>query len=195
MPSGKKKFSNLPQDWRLEPPPPGDWRFLGHPSHDARGFLRKHSQFEPWVLHCMCGKVHNLPAAPKLDVGLPVMVHAIDLASPHAELNGLGGKIMGAPDSRRCYPVKLNRTGEIVLLHQNMLKTQLFTQLGTLYQDDKVFNSKATRDEEGRVVLPPVAPKPPPPPPKPKRVSLGLFLRNFSQFVKDGLKVSSTKVS
>jgi hypothetical protein len=80
-----------------------------------------------------------------------------------------------------------------VLLHQNMLKTQLFTQLGTLYQDDKVFNSKATRDEDGRVVLPPVAPKPPPPPPKPKRVSLGLFLRNFSQFVKDGLKVSSTK--
>jgi len=50
LPRPEKKFSNLPSDWRLEQPPKGDWRFLGHPSHDARGHLKKHSQFSPWVL-------------------------------------------------------------------------------------------------------------------------------------------------
>jgi hypothetical protein len=193
MPLSKLKFSNLPQDWRLEPPPPGDWRFLGHPSHDARGFLRKPSQFEPWALHCMCGGVHALPAAPALDVGRAVMVHAIDTNSPHAPLNGLGGKILGAPDSHKCYPVKLNRSGEIVLLPQALLKTQLFTQHGTLYQDDKKFKAKARRDANGCVVLPPLKPQPPPPPPKPKRISLGLFLRNFGQFAKEGLKVRCSR--
>ena len=158
MPKSKKGFSNLPQDWRLEPPPPGDWRFLGHPSHDARGFLRKHSQFEPWVLHCMCGHIHELPREPELKAGLPVMVHAIDPRSPHFSLNGLGGKIIGPPDKDACYPIRLNSTGEVVLLPDSMIKTQVFSEMGTMYDGRKQFKSRASRDEEGRVVLPPLPP-------------------------------------
>jgi hypothetical protein len=51
-------------DWRLEKSPQGDWRFLGHPTHDARGNLVKSSEFVPWVLHCICGKLHDMPKVP-----------------------------------------------------------------------------------------------------------------------------------
>jgi len=186
MPKSKKGFSNLPPDWRLEPPPEGDWRFLGHPSHDARGFLKKANQFAPWVLHCICGKTHELPAKPGMAVGTNIMVHAIDGKSAHADLNGFGGKVCGPPDADGAYPVKITMSGETVLLPDVMLKTQVFGHMGTMYDGRMTFNSRAVRDEKGNVVLPPLPPpKPKPPKPKPKP-RLGLFLRNFQGFFKDG---------
>jgi len=172
------KFSNLPSDWRLEKPPKGDWRFLGHPSHDARGHLKKKSQFSPWVLHCMCGKIHPLPVKPELSNGLTVMVAAIDPRSSHADLNGLEGRISGPPDRDGCYPITLVRTGEIVLLPKSMLKIQVFTEYGTRYNTKTVYKASA---------LPPIPPttqqerKP--------QISLGLFLRNFRLLVKDGIEL------
>jgi hypothetical protein len=77
LPRPEKKFSNLPSDWRLEQPPKGDWRFLGHPSHDARGHLKKHSQFSPWVLRH--SRIHFLRRKKKKKKNIIVSVFCLVL--------------------------------------------------------------------------------------------------------------------
>jgi hypothetical protein len=183
--------NNVANDWRLEKPPEGDFRFLGHPSHDARGAIKKHGRFEPWVLHCMCGKIHQLPPPPELEVGLLVMIYAINpLENPAnaRELNGQMGEVVGAPDVDGCYPIRLRQSGEVVLIPKLMLKTQVFTAAGTMFDSRKEFKSRAVLDENGKVVLPPL----PPPklkPEKKQRQSLGPFLKNFSIFIQAGVEV------
>ena len=179
--------NNLPPDWRKEKPPTGDWRFLGHDdprgSHDARGILKKHSQFSPWVLHCVCGRIHALPELPELSQGTAVM---IDMIPPDqtAELNLMEGKIAGLPDERGEFPVLVKASGRVVRLPKAWIKVRVFTDMGLMYDERKEFKSR--KDDDG--FLPPLEPPPPPP----RRVNngrqaMGLFLRNFRKFVKDGV--------
>ena len=194
---------NLPRDWRLEKPPTGDFRFLGHSDprghHDARGVLKKHSQFSPWVLHCVCGRVHSLPALPELPPGTAVMIDMIPPSSSLAELNLLEGTIVGLPrrpqegeaagggDPTVYYPVCIKATGEVVDLPPAWIKTRLFAVRGIMYDGRKRFASR--KGEDGS--LPPLTPQYPHPILPPKRVNsgrqaMGLFLRNFRGFVCKG---------
>jgi hypothetical protein len=58
-----------------------------------------------------------------------------------------------------------------------------------MYDGRKEFKSRAVEDEEGRQVLPPLPTPKKMAVPKKKKPNMGLFLRNFSMFIQDGIKV------
>jgi len=137
----------------------------------------------------MCGKAHELPKPPELVLGMPVMVHAIHSESEHAELNGYEGKIAGPPDADGCYPICMKLTEEVVMLPESMIKTQVYTGMGAMWDGRKEFKSRAVRDEDGNVVLPPLPPPKRMPEKKKGKDANGIFFRNFGMMVKEGLSV------